>query len=93
MTQRLLVSALTMTGVGLCLSVAHTQEVRQPGAVYDFDRPGEKPEPAPRRDISGIWIPAEGAGVGNQVADDPPLSISFVQDTLVGGMSNAEFFA
>src|SRR5215468_12080192 len=39
-------------------------QVRQPGAVYDFDRKGEKPAPAPRRDISGIWEPAAGAGSG-----------------------------
>jgi hypothetical protein len=34
--------------------------------VYDFDRKGETPSPAPRRDISGIWLPAEGANVGIQ---------------------------
>ena len=33
-------------------------EVRQPGAKYDFDFKGEKPAPAPRRDISGVWEPA-----------------------------------
>jgi hypothetical protein len=38
--------------------------VRQPGAVYDFDFKGEKPAPAPRRDISGIWEPAAGPGAG-----------------------------
>jgi hypothetical protein len=27
--------------------------------VYDHDRRGEKPAPAPRRDISGTWEPAE----------------------------------
>jgi hypothetical protein len=32
--------------------------------VYDFDRKGEKPAPAPRRDISGTWEPAAGAGAG-----------------------------
>ena len=39
-------------------------EVRQPGAKYDFDFKGEKPAPAPRRDISGVWEPAAGAGAG-----------------------------
>jgi hypothetical protein len=38
--------------------------VRQPGAVYDFDRKGEKPAPAPKHDISGVWEPAEGPGAG-----------------------------
>ena len=38
--------------------------VRQPGAVYDFDFKGEKPVPAPRRDISGTWEPAAGPGAG-----------------------------
>src|SRR5262245_2608390 len=38
--------------------------VRQPGAVYDFDFKGQKPTPAPRRDISGIWEPAAGPGSG-----------------------------
>jgi hypothetical protein len=44
------------------LPLAYSQ-IRQPGAVYDFDRKGEKPSPAPRRDISGIWLPGEGANV------------------------------
>src|ERR1041385_2218987 len=39
-------------------------QVRQPGAIYDFDRKGEKPAPAPKRDISGTWEPAAGAGAG-----------------------------
>jgi len=38
--------------------------VRQPGAVYDFDFKNEKPMPAPRRDISGVWEPAAGPGAG-----------------------------
>jgi len=47
--------------------VAFGQEqtvVRQPGAVYDFDFKDEKPTPAPRRDISGVWEPAAGPGSG-----------------------------
>ena len=39
-------------------------EVRQPGATYDFDFKGQTPAPAPRRDISGVWEPAAGAGAG-----------------------------
>src|ERR1041384_7644255 len=39
-------------------------EVRQPGAVYDFDFKNEKPAPAPRRDISGVWEPAAGPSAG-----------------------------
>jgi hypothetical protein len=38
------------------------QTARQPGAVYDFDVKGERPAPAPVRDISGIWEPANGPG-------------------------------
>jgi hypothetical protein len=39
-------------------------EVRQPGAKYDFDFKGQKSGPPPRRDISGVWEPAAGAGAG-----------------------------
>jgi hypothetical protein len=39
-------------------------EVRQPGAKYDFDFKDQKSGPAPRRDISGVWEPAAGAGAG-----------------------------
>ena len=39
-------------------------EVRQPGVKYDFDFKGEKPAPAPRRDISGVWEPAANASAG-----------------------------
>jgi len=43
----------------------HAQdEARQPGAVYDFDKKGEKPAPAPKHDLSGIWEPAQGPGAG-----------------------------
>ena len=48
------------------LSRAQEDRQRQPGAVYDYDRPGEKPAPAPRRDISGIWETATGPGAGTQ---------------------------
>ena len=39
-------------------------EVRQPGAVYDFDFKGQKPAAAPRRDISGVWEPAASPSAG-----------------------------
>ena len=46
-------------------SLAHAQ-ARLPGAVYDFDKNTQQPGPAPRRDISGIWEPADGPGGGIQ---------------------------
>ncbi|MBI4888310.1 MAG: hypothetical protein HY824_14545, partial [Acidobacteria bacterium] len=57
-------------------AVAFNQEpvVRVPGAVYDSDVPNEKPGPAPRRDLSGIWEPARGPGdaIGAQGAKNFP---------------------
>ena len=41
-------------------------QTRVPGAVYDFDRKGETPAPAPKRDISGIWEPASSSQGGIQ---------------------------
>src|SRR5258705_470127 len=35
-----------------------------PHTFLQFDVKGEKPAPAPRRDISGVWEPAAGAGAG-----------------------------
>jgi hypothetical protein len=55
---------LVLVLIGVDISSQAGAQVRQPGAVYDFDRKGETPAPAPRRDISGIWEPAEGAGAG-----------------------------
>src|SRR5258708_3449568 len=59
------VAAFTATLVVILLlsPIIHAQD-RQPGAVYDFDKKGEKPEPAPKRDISGTWEPAANAGAG-----------------------------
>ena len=56
-------STLALAVVLISAMQVHAQ-VRQPGAVYDFDRKGEKPGPAPKRDISGTWEPADGAGAG-----------------------------
>jgi len=67
---------LTITCVVTFCSVAFNQEqvVRVPGAVYDADFPNEKPGPAPRRDLSGIWEPARGPGdaIGAQGAKSYP---------------------
>lgn len=65
MVTRGVVWAVVAMGVVSCLPLVYAQ-VRQPGAVYDFDRKGETPAPAPRRDISGKWVPADGATVGIQ---------------------------
>jgi len=40
------------------------EQARQPGAVYDFDKKGEKPVPAPKRDLTGVWEPAAGPSAG-----------------------------
>ena len=56
-------STIALIAVLMFSAQIHAQ-VRQPGAVYDFDRRGETPAPAPHRDISGIWEPAAGAGAG-----------------------------
>ena len=59
----ILLIALSMFG----LVIVPAQNVpRQPGAVYDFDRPDEKPAPAPKHDISGVWEPAKGPGAAIQ---------------------------
>ena len=62
MSRRVVLAGLTAAGV-LCFSVVtFNQASRVPGAQYDSDFPNEKPEPAPRRDLSGIWEPARGPG-------------------------------
>jgi hypothetical protein len=63
MAKRFAVSTIPVLIV-LVFSLQARAQVRQPGAVYDFDRKGETPAPAPKRDISGIWEPAEGVGAG-----------------------------
>src|ERR1044071_7800129 len=74
MAKRLVVSAIALVTLLVAVSPAYSQ-ARQPGAIYDFDRKGETPAPAPRRDISGIWVPAAGANVGVQ-ADGAQLKPS-----------------
>lgn len=46
--------------------LASAQMGRQPGAVYDFDKKNEKPGPPPKRDLTGIWEPAQGPGAAIQ---------------------------
>src|SRR5437867_8330394 len=65
MTKRSAVPAMTLLGLAMFLGLADSQ-VRQPGAVYDMDRKGETAGPAPRRDISGVWEPAESPSAGIQ---------------------------
>ena len=60
-----LLAALVIVAMGSWSTVARAQS-RQPGAVYDFDKKGEKPGPAPKRDLSGIWEPAQGPGAAIQ---------------------------
>src|SRR6185436_16963388 len=65
MTRHALVPAVALFAVLAFLSVIHAQ-ARLPGAKYDSDAKGQKSGPAPRRDLSGIWEPASGAGGGIQ---------------------------
>ena len=60
MSHRLAIVGLTAAAVFSFPVIAFNQQTRVPGAEYDSDFPNEKPEPAPRRDLSGIWEPALG---------------------------------
>jgi len=53
---------LTAAAVFSLSVIAFGEQSRVPGAEYDADFPNETPEPAPRRDLSGIWEPALGPG-------------------------------
>ena len=71
MKQRVVVLLCAFSAAGAIASIVGMPraafgqgEARQPGAVYDFDFKNEKPSPAPRRDISGVWEPAAGPGAG-----------------------------
>jgi hypothetical protein len=67
MPKCLVASAVALAAVSGIAVLARAQDVpRQPGAVYDFDKKGEKPAPAPKRDLSGVWEPAAGPGAGVQ---------------------------
>ena len=61
MAKHLVVPALALVAAFVC-SVAVYGQGPMPGAVYDRDRRGEKPGPAPRRDLAGIWEPATPGG-------------------------------
>src|SRR5260370_30020648 len=65
MQERLAVPMCVLMAVSVFSPLAHAQ-ARLPGAVYDFDKKGEKPGPAPVRDISGVWEPASGVAGGIQ---------------------------
>ena len=62
----LVMSFLAVFMLSLLSDAQKGEFARQPGAVYDVDKKGETPMPAPRRDISGIWEPAKTASDGVQ---------------------------
>ena len=62
MLKRYIVLTALVTISSLSLGHAQDSVARVPGAVYDFDKKGEKSGPAPKRDISGIREPAGGPG-------------------------------
>ncbi len=66
MPKRFVAPMISLMAVSLFAPMITGAQQRQPGAVYDFDRPGEKPAPAPKREISGVWEPANGPGAGIQ---------------------------
>ena len=68
MPRRFVVPTISLIAVSVFAPIiAPAQDIpRQPGAIYDFDRLDEKPAPAPKHDISGVWEPAKGPGAGLQ---------------------------
>jgi hypothetical protein len=69
MPKRFVISVMSFLAVFMLSLLSDAQKgefARQPGAVYDADKKGETPMPAPRRDISGIWEPAKTASDGVQ---------------------------
>ena len=61
MAKRFVVPKIAVIVVLMFSPLTRAQVRRQPGALYDLDKKGEKSAPAPRRDLSGIWEPAKGA--------------------------------
>src|SRR3954462_2704493 len=61
MSKHVVVPSLALVAVLVCSPAVHAQGPL-PGAVYDKDRKGEKPAPAPRRELAGVWEPATPAG-------------------------------
>src|SRR5260370_19683673 len=67
MPRRLVASAVFIAAVVVLSVRARAQDVaRQPGAVYDFHKKGEKPPPAPKGDLTGGWEPATGPSGGGR---------------------------
>src|SRR5437879_13556125 len=67
MPKGLVTMAVALVAVSVFSVLARAQDVpRQPGAVYDIDRKGENPAPAPKRDLTGVWEPAQGPSAGVQ---------------------------
>src|SRR5215469_3404210 len=67
MPTRLVAAIIALAALSVVSAGADAQDVaRQPGAVYDFDRKGEKPAPAPKRELTGVWEPATGPSGGVQ---------------------------
>ena len=61
MAKRFVVPKIAVIVLLMFSTLTRAQVRRQAGAVYDFDKKGEKSAPAPRHDLSGIWEPAKGA--------------------------------
>jgi hypothetical protein len=67
MPTRLVAAVIALGALSAASVGAGAQDVaRQPGAVYDFDRKGEKSAPAPKRELTGVWEPATGPSGGVQ---------------------------
>jgi hypothetical protein len=68
--------------------------MRQPGATYDPDVKGEKPAPAPPRDIFGVWEPAASANAGvqadgaQQIPSDGKSEVPFTAEGRAAYMAN-----
>jgi hypothetical protein len=96
-----LMGTVAMGAFVLLLPSSRAQTMaRQPGAVYDFDRKGEKPAPAPKHDISGVWEPAAGPsagihadGAGNMPSDGKPMhELPFTAEGKAAFMANKPTF-
>jgi hypothetical protein len=83
-SRSLIARSFAMVALLGCAQMGHAQQsfnpgARQPGAFYDSDFKNEKPGPAPRHDISGVWEPAlfysdavQAIGAKNYPADGKP---------------------
>lgn len=66
MANRFMAPMISLVAISIFAPAILRAQDRQPGAVYDRDRRGERPAPAPKHDISGTWEPSRGAGAGVQ---------------------------